>query len=471
MRGEILVQRITPRCTSKGTHLSATVGFLLPRLAAPVARRVPDVALIQTKTSNPHNSLLCHKINTRSILKKVAVHYLTNYLALSIFNCEMPANCVSRWRIFCLPSKKPATASSKSLSTPKRKCRDIRPSITLEERSSRYTVDTRVGGAGAGGRRHYCQTLAEAKTIAIDAATQRALQGTSSYHSHKLADLGISIQKAISNQLRLVRQSEELAEHGLTVQDLVNNQLRLLRTARTPKLLSDAMVEFREFKLRKALRANALKSVIWEIARAVKEIGPKTSICELSIPTLESYRGSNLTPGAFNTRRKHLVTFLNFALRRGWVQKNHALNLNLRIERYEVHILTAQQVARLLFACDVLQEPARSSMRAYIALAAFAGIRPEELHRLNWRDIDLENNSTYISKSVSKVNDDRNVPITENLRAWLLSIENRTGVIAPASSFRRRFNTVRPVAGSNSQASARFRACLNGWASSRRPQI
>jgi integrase len=206
-------------------------------------------------------------------------------------------------------------------------------------------------------------------------------------------------------------------------------------------------VEFREFKLKEGLRANSLKAVIWEITRAVKELGPKTSICELSIPTLESYLGSSLTPGTFNTRRKHLVTFLNFALKRGWVEKNHALNINLRIERYEVHILTPEQVARLLFACDVLQEPARSSMCAYIALAAFAGIRPEELHRLNWRDIDLENNSIYISKSVSKVNDDRNVPITENLRAWLLSIKNRTGVIAPASSFRRRFNTVRPVAG------------------------
>ena len=336
---------------------------------------------------------------------------------------------------------------AKRPSTPKRKFRDIWPFITLEERSGRYIVDTRVGGAGAGGRRQYCQTLAEAEKIAIEAAAQRELQGTGSYHSQELADLGISIQEAISNQLRLVRQSEELAEHGLTIQDLVANHLRLLRTARTPKLLRNALEEFREFKLKEGLRANSLKAVIWEITRAVKEIGPKTSISDLTIPTLESYLGSSLTPGTFNTRRKHLVTFLNFALKRGWVEKNHALSISLRIERHEVHILTPEQVIRLLFACDFLQEPARSSMRAYIALAAFAGIRPEELHRLNWRDVDFENNSIYISKSVSKVNDDRNVPITENLRAWLLSIENRTGVIAPASSFRRRFNTIRPVAG------------------------
>ena len=336
---------------------------------------------------------------------------------------------------------------AKRPSTPKRKFRDIWPFITLEERSGRYIVDTRVGGAGAGGRRHYCQTLAEAEKIAIEAAAQREAQGTASYHSQELAELGISIQEAISNQVRLVRQSEELAEHGLTIQDLVANHLRLLRAARAPKPLEEALEEFSESKLKEGLRANSLKAVIWEITRAVKELGPKTSVGDLTLERLESYLGTSLTPGTFNTRRKHLVTFLNFALKRGWIEKNHALNISLRIERYEVHILTPEQVARLLTACDVLQEPARSSMRAYIALAAFAGIRPEELHRLNWRDIDLEHNTIYISKSVSKVNDDRNVPITENLRAWLLTITHRTGVIAPATSFRRRFNTIRPAAG------------------------
>jgi hypothetical protein len=87
MRGEILVQRITPRCTSKGTHPSATVGFLLPRLAAPVALRVPDVRSIEAKAQGPHNPLLCHKINTRDLLKKLAVRGLTNYPSPGLLNC------------------------------------------------------------------------------------------------------------------------------------------------------------------------------------------------------------------------------------------------------------------------------------------------------------------------------------------------------------------------------------------------
>jgi integrase len=304
-----------------------------------------------------------------------------------------------------------------------RRFRDKWPFITWYAPRECYVVDTRVGGQGVGGKRHFCKTLAEAENIATAAANLRDAHGTASYHN------------------------DELAQYGLTIQDAVTAQLKLLRAARAPKPLQEALEEFRESKLREGLRANSLKAVLWEITRFVDETGPGIPVAEISIAQLEAYLKSSLTPGTFNTRRKHLVTFLNFALKRGWIEKNHALNISLRIERYEVHILTPEQVARLLLACDVLQEPARSSMRAYIALAAFAGIRPEELHRLNWRDIDLEHNTIYIGKSVSKVNDDRNVPITENLRAWLLSIEHRTGVIAPASSFRRRFNTIRPVAG------------------------
>jgi hypothetical protein len=49
-RGEIFVQRIFPRCTSKGTRPSATVGFLRPRLAALVNQCVPDVSRKPNRT-------------------------------------------------------------------------------------------------------------------------------------------------------------------------------------------------------------------------------------------------------------------------------------------------------------------------------------------------------------------------------------------------------------------------------------
>ncbi len=149
---------------------------------------------------------------------------------------------------------------------------------------------------------------------------------------------------------------------GISVQRAVLNQIKLLQAAERPrKVLSEVLEEFREAKAAEGLRPNSLKAVLWEITRFVDETGPGTPVAEISIGQLEAYLRSSLTPGTFNTRRKHLATFLNFALKRGWIEKNHALNISLRIKRYEVHIPTPEQVALLLLACYVLQEPARSS--------------------------------------------------------------------------------------------------------------
>jgi hypothetical protein len=192
-----------------------------------------------------------------------------------------------------------------------RRFRDKWPFITWYAPRECYVVDTRVGGQGVGGKRHFCKTLAEAENIATAAANLRDAHGTASYHN------------------------DELAQYGLTIQDAVTAQLKLLRAARAPKPLQEALEEFRESKLKEGLRPNSLKAVIWEITRVVNELGPATSVGDLTIAMLENYLGTSQTPGTFNTRRKHLVTFLNFALKRGWIEKNHALNIGLRIERYE----------------------------------------------------------------------------------------------------------------------------------------
>ena len=59
------VQRIFPRCTSKSTRPSATVGFLRPRLAALVTQCVPDVGTSTAEPQKRGNEFLCHKFGSR----------------------------------------------------------------------------------------------------------------------------------------------------------------------------------------------------------------------------------------------------------------------------------------------------------------------------------------------------------------------------------------------------------------------
>ena len=104
-------------------------------------------------------------------------------------------------------------------------------------------------------------------------------------------------------------------------------------------------------------------------------------------------------------------------------------------------------MARLLAACEVLPEPAAGIMRAYIALAGFAGIRPEELHRLDWADVSLAESSAFTRADVSKVGEARQVPLSQNCTAWLETVSVRSGAIAPKAGFRYRFDAVWAAAG------------------------
>ena len=82
-----------------------------------------------------------------------------------------------------------------------------------------------------------------------------------------------------------------------------------------------------------------------------------------------------------------------------------------------------------------------------IVLAGFAGIRPEELHRLDWQDVNLSTGSAFISADVSRVGEARAVPLTENCLAWLATSSTRSGLVAPKAGFLYRFDAVRVAAG------------------------
>jgi hypothetical protein len=88
-RGEIFVQRIFPRCTSKGTRPSATVGFLRPRLAALVAQCVPDAVMTKTRSSDARNGRLCHKRQSNNSPKVICSKKLMGNELCSMMICQI----------------------------------------------------------------------------------------------------------------------------------------------------------------------------------------------------------------------------------------------------------------------------------------------------------------------------------------------------------------------------------------------
>jgi len=67
----------------------------------------------------------------------------------------------------------------------------------------------------------------------------------------------------------------------------------------------------------------------------------------------------------------------------------------------------------------------------YAAIGTFAGIRSAELHRLDWRDIDLEERIITVGKWKSKVGSRRIIRISDQLAAWLAPFDQESGWICP----------------------------------------
>lgn len=67
----------------------------------------------------------------------------------------------------------------------------------------------------------------------------------------------------------------------------------------------------------------------------------------------------------------------------------------------------------------------------FAAIGAFAGCRAAEIHRLDWKDIDLEERHITVESSKSKTGKRRVVPISDTLYAYLSPYAKESGWVCP----------------------------------------
>jgi integrase len=128
--------------------------------------------------------------------------------------------------------------------------------------------------------------------------------------------------------------------------------------------------------------------------------------------------------GGRNLITRHLRSFWNFAVRKGYAAFNPADRLDfVENKRKEVEIIEPDVVARMLehaLAEDLQLVP-------FIAIGFFTGIRPEELSELEWKDVDLTAKEITVSAEVSKTKTRRFPALSDNGVAWLRTYANAGG--------------------------------------------
>jgi integrase len=134
------------------------------------------------------------------------------------------------------------------------------------------------------------------------------------------------------------------------------------------------------------------------------------------------FEGLRLSPRSYNNFVRVLRTFFAFAQNHGWLSKEADLlaRVEKRTERpTPVEIFTPGELTALL-------KNASREVATCLALTAFAGLRAEEILRLDWSDIERRPGFIEVAAHKAKTATRRIVPISDNLARWV-AIAPRNG--------------------------------------------
>ena len=183
-----------------------------------------------------------------------------------------------------------------------------------------------------------------------------------------------------------------------------------------------------------------------ETAHEVSASQFKRSANEIS-PQAKDPKGETahkVSASQFNKGRTMLHGLFEFAIRREWCDKNPIK----RIERKKV--VEKEILPLKLSETKQLIKTAQNESPEYAIVAAllvYAGIRPREVRRLTWRDIDTEEKTITVRSQCSKTGGVRQVEIPPVLNRLLITHKSENcSPICPAD-WQRRWRKIRDNSG------------------------
>ena len=196
------------------------------------------------------------------------------------------------------------------------------------------------------------------------------------------------------------------------------------------------------------LRPDSLRDIRYLGNRLIKS-KPKlggTYFSELKVADCEQYLSSTFkTPSQFNKARSMLYGLFEFALKREWCDKNPIKLIEKRkVVEKEIIPLTHTQAESLLKSAKVQKN---SECLPAVGLLLFAGIRPREVRRLKWKDIDLEEGFITVRSQCSKTGGVRHVEIVPTLKRILTKYKSDDESAICPPNWRRKWKNIREESG------------------------
>lgn len=146
----------------------------------------------------------------------------------------------------------------------------------------------------------------------------------------------------------------------------------------------------------------------------------------------------------FNKARTMLHGLFEFALRREWCDKNPIKRIERKkVVEKEIQPLKLSETKRLIKTAQ--RESPEYAVVA--ALLVYTGIRPREVRRLAWRDIDTEEKTITVRSQCSKTGGVRQVEIPPVLNRLLITHKSENSSHICPTDWQRRWRKIRDNSG------------------------
>ena len=219
--------------------------------------------------------------------------------------------------------------------------------------------------------------------------------------------------------------------------------LRHMRTKEMP--LADGFALY--LKSKQHLRPDSIRDIRCignRLLRTKPEFGGR-NFSEFSVAECEEWLNAAFhTNPQFNKARTMLHGLFEFALRREWCDKNPIKRIERKkVVEKEIQPLKLAETKRLI-------KTAQRESPVYAVVAAllvYTGIRPHEVRRLTWRDIDTEEKTITVRSQCSKTGGVRQVEIPPVLNRLLITHKSQNSSHICPTDWQRRWRKIRDNSG------------------------
>jgi len=270
-----------------------------------------------------------------------------------------------------------------------------------------------------------------AKESIAKAYIERLAKQLGDYHSQAL---GLSDRQKLeaSECYRL------LEGRNASLFDAVHHYVTYLDETKRSIPLGELFDEFLSIKHQDNVSPKYLADLRSKLGRFVNSFHD-TLVCNLTVAQIEAWiRSLNIGTVSRESYRRNVSVLLEFGRRRGYLRANPTADIKIRRRpEGEVSILTPDELRNLLSKCAPEIVP-------YVAICAFAGLRPSEAASLLWSDVRLDTMQIEVRARHSKTRRYRLVPIQPNLSEWLMRYRSDDGTVYYS---RRKFREAYKAAG------------------------